>query len=135
MNLKTLAKTHTTPEGVVFYMLPYTTLLSNVAIEEMQKLIPEGEWGNIHNIFVLADPVLVDIEFPDDMASEWRGLQMYWQERNGSTAHNWDMFQQMIGYNVITRLNEAYNGTRDDTVKAAPEPKKKATRKLKTSGE
>lgn len=74
-------------------------------------------WGNIHSIFWGVVPLTIDIEFKDKkLPTPARGLQAYWENRNGSTAHNWTLFKQLIGGNVGTEWMSAYIETRDTSM-------------------
>lgn len=121
MNLKALARQYVTSEGVTFYLLPYRTVLADVAYFEMEKVLPAEQWTQLHQMFVIAEPLTVDIEFPDNLPSEWLGLQMYWQERNGSTAHNWELFKQVVSSSINNQWFAAYDATRDHALDAPEE--------------
>src|SRR5687768_17012767 len=51
----------------------------------------ERLWTLTHDVFAVGLPSLVDIEFAltDHAPAELRGLQLYWQSKNGSAAANW----------------------------------------------
>lgn len=71
-------------------------------------------WSNAQNIFVVCDPITIDIEFKGKkLPPELRALQHYWENRNGHHLHNWDLFRQLIGRGVSRAWYQAYLETRD----------------------
>jgi len=71
-------------------------------------------WSNSQNIFIMCDPITVDIEFHgEDLPNELKALQYYWQNRNGNHVHNWDMFRQLVGRRAALAWFDAYSATRD----------------------
>jgi len=71
-------------------------------------------WGNAHSIFWGVVPLTIEIEFHGKgLSAPVKGLKAFWQGRNGSVQHNWELFRQVIGGKVGTAWLEAYGATRD----------------------
>jgi hypothetical protein len=118
-NLKAIARAYKTPEGVSFYFIPYQTILVHVAIEEMKKIDPNQEnWDVVQQTISMCMPLLVDIEFPEQMSVDYQGFQYYWQNRNGDFSANYELYKQLTSFEVCTDLWQGFTATRDHVLEA-----------------
>ena len=103
---------------------PHTSDLDDSVKQAQRKASKWDEvylWSNSQNIFIMCDPITVDIEFKSKkLSAELKALQHYWDNRNGHHLHNWDMFRQLVGRQVANAWFEAYSKTRDESF-AGPE--------------
>lgn len=91
--------------------------------EELRKSEWEthGQWTMLHNVFVLALPLMVHIDFPDpdiETSSEVRMFELFWRERFTDTAERWKAYYQIVSTGVVYALWEAYRETRDHILEA-----------------
>ncbi len=73
-------------------------------------------WADAHNLFCVCDPLTVDIEFADELTGQGAVLQTYWQNRNGSMLHNWELFTTIVSRDIALAWFEAYEATRDTSM-------------------
>lgn len=81
------------------------------------------QWTSTENVFVGVEPLTIDVEFhlTDDSPTYLRAFEMYWQNRNGSVADNYQLFKKLVGVSVANAWNKAYNETRETRGLASPE--------------
>ena len=79
-------------------------------------------WTEMHDLFWMIVPLTVDIEFrlTKKAPAAAKALQTYWQNANGSVAHNWMLFTHILPAEAVTVWAKAYNATRDEDF-AAPD--------------
>lgn len=78
-------------------------------------------WSTVHNLYAVAEPVTVEIEFADQLPPALRSLQLYWAERNGHVAHNWPLFKQLVSREAAQAWDLAFDNTRDQSWNAPDE--------------
>lgn len=112
-DLMSLTKSHTAWDGAVtFHMLPYRPMAVDVAIASLSDT---GQVGEIEAMFVLCDPVTVNIEFGEDLPMDARTLYTYWHMRSGDIKKDWAMFTQVLSSAAAEVWWEARNAVQDTT--------------------
>jgi hypothetical protein len=81
----------------------------------------EDRWTNHHKHFCVLMANTVDIEFAEHPRPQVAALQMFWLERNGSVAKNWEHFNQALSAEAWGAWAVGYVNTREtDMVSDAP---------------
>lgn len=76
-------------------------------------------WSPAYTYFLACVPLTVDIEFKGKkLPAAAKGIQAYWQGRNGSIGHNWELYRQVIGVQAANAWLEAHNHAQDDRMDA-----------------
>lgn len=80
-------------------------------------------WGALHDVFAAVLPAIVEVEFhfSERTSAELRGLRMYFESQNGSADKNWELYNEVVGANVLDELQRGWYATRD-TEFSASEP-------------
>jgi len=112
--------------NIVFEMIPFRTVKVDMVIAEVERIIPADEQNTYHRIFTNLEGHTHNIRFGDNLPLEWQGLREYWQARTRSTAHNFDLFFELISTDVTFAWWDAYKATRDISTAAPPELSKEA---------
>lgn len=74
-------------------------------------------WSQAQSIFLACVPNTVDIEFKGKLSrTTAKALRAFWDGRNGSVEHNWELFQQTIGREAALEWLAAYDATRDSSM-------------------
>lgn len=76
----------------------------------------EDRWTVRHRHFCVLMANTVDIEFVEQARAEVRALQLFWQSKNGSIAHNWEAFNQALGAKAWGEWAIGYQETREDAM-------------------
>lgn len=125
--LKRLANTYTHDEsGIVFYMQPFQSLRVMIMDKSLREADIDShrndDMGVAADTFLMLDGYCIDIDFPEDMPDEYKGLQAYWRERLPlSVAERFMLFTDAIGLGSFSLVRDAYLKTRDKAVAAPPE--------------
>ncbi len=121
MELQSLARKHSAFDGkVTFWLLPHHTLGSDVAYQTLKSVEPEEHWSFGHNVYVMAVPLTVDIEFADELNPELERLKMFWTQRSGGVIDNWQRFNQLLTTAIVIEWYDAFEATRLDANTAGP---------------
>ncbi len=119
MNLKQIARSHTTHDGAVtWWMTPYRTLKKQAVAREVAKLLPKDQWGPEQTAFITFEGDVVDLEFAGKLTPELERLRLYWSERPVSIAERQDAFLVLFSDSLADALFEAYSATRDTVLEA-----------------
>lgn len=80
-------------------------------------------WGMLHDVFAAVLPAIVHVEyhFNERTTAELRGLRMYFESQNGSPDKNWELYNELVGANVLEELQRGWHETRDQEF-SAPTP-------------
>jgi hypothetical protein len=82
----------------------------------------ERLWTLVHDTFTFCEPDTLAADFVTDqpLPAEVRALKMYFENRNGSVAKNWELFNELLSMNTITEWWKVYDGTRDKAMDLPP---------------
>lgn len=121
MNLKQLARKHTTHDGAVtWWLIPYRTLKKQALVREFAKVLPKTEWRNEQTAFLTFEGDVMDLELSGELSPELERLRLYWTERPAGLAERHEAFLLLMSDSVLDGLFAAFSATRD-TVIEAPE--------------
>lgn len=117
--LKMLATSHH-DGNLTWWLMSYATPKANRIIREFEAVVPRDQWSTEHNTFIMLEARAVDIEFRlDGISREESGLLAYWKSRNGSVKANWELFETVIGADILNRFWLAYDAANGSSL-AAP---------------
>lgn len=119
MNLKQIARSHTTHDGAVtWWLMPYSTLKMQATVRELLKILPKAEWRNEQTAFIALEGLVCDLEFKGGMTPELDSLRLYWTERPAALADRHEAFMLLFSDGVMDALFEAFNATRNTLLEA-----------------
>lgn len=112
-----MCKTTTILDGAVtVHMFPYVTLRTMRVLEEMQGFDCFPEWDDMEywqHVFRLMEQFLIDLDFEPSDNAFVKGLQTYWENRNGDMPERAQLFSDLLPHETMNALIEAYNDTRE----------------------
>lgn len=133
MNLKPLAKSAVILDGLAtLWLLPFESLHTQLQIDKIRtEFVDIQEWEYWRNVFMFFESFVVGVDFEPSDNAHVRGLSQYWDGRNGSVAHNAELFPNLVSRDVLTIIMQAWYDTREklpgvSDVLAAGKPDKMA---------
>lgn len=121
--LKALAKPVSAFDGqVTFHMIPYRTVQLGIVLRDVAQhrgvdLASAEHMEGEDVLFACVDSSTIGIDFAltDKSPAYLRGLEAYWQSRNGKVLENLDRFNMLLAPPVRDAWWQAYEDTRDTT--------------------
>ena len=115
MNLRDLAKSVDILEGAVtVWMMPYSTPKSELVREQIIDMYANSDdYSNHQAMFAFSQAYTVDMDFHNTDNAYSRALKTYWDNRSESLEETYELFETVIGYELITVLIDAYQTTRE----------------------
>lgn len=119
MNLKQIARSHTTHDGAVtWWLMPYSTLKMQATVRELARMIPKDQWRNEQTAFIAFEGLVCDLEFKRELTPELNSLRAYWTERPASLAERHEAFMLLFSDTLMDALFDAFNATRETVIEA-----------------
>jgi hypothetical protein len=95
-------------------MMPYSTPKSELIREKIIDMYDGiDEYSNHQSMFVISQSYTVDMVFHNTDNAHSRALKIYWDNRNGSLEESYELFETVIGHELISVLIAAFSDTRE----------------------
>lgn len=120
--LTKFGKEYTALDGaLVFTMLPFRNVNTNILIADMESILPRDEWTSDHNSFCLAVGATLDVKCVDEANEDALAVAQYWEEtKNATTSEKWELYRLYISQPADLAWWEAYQATKRKSFVPAP---------------
>lgn len=107
--------------ALVFTMLPFRNVTTNILVSDMESILPREEWNSEHNAFCLMVGATLDVKCVDEHNQDALIVADYWEAtRSATTAEKWELFRQYISQEANFKWWEAYQATKRKPFVPAP---------------
>lgn len=121
-NMDNWAKPYELAPGVVIKMLPFKPIYWQAQYEAFASYINAEKISSAgqHEIFICICPLATSIcvEPEAELSIAMRVFIDWFNGRTTNIIENWKSFEMMVDTELVVKLWEAWNGTRDDLPKA-----------------